>query len=50
MIVIIVGRRARRLRHRLLGRGDDLLAPEERAERAMTEGEELSNADFFWDM
>ncbi|MBB84606.1 MAG: serine/threonine protein kinase [Deltaproteobacteria bacterium] len=31
-------------------RGDDLLAPEERAERANTEGEELSNADFFWDM
>lgn len=31
-------------------RGEDLLAPEERAERAPGSGEELTNADFFWDL
>ena len=31
-------------------RGDDLLPPGERSETTAENGEELTNADFFWDM
>ncbi|MEM9175682.1 MAG: serine/threonine protein kinase [Myxococcota bacterium] len=31
-------------------RGEDLLAPEERAAKAQEAGETLTNADFFWDL